>query len=304
VSLLIVILSLLLLVVSALSFYKWGYKALAAMAPLMILVLFKGLATTNIVMFLGGSIIIGSFAGVTFAQRKTFQFFLVLATLAFSLLTISHYFYRIEFQNIDMAEQIVKDGKEVFVRNIETLPQFIDLSEQEKESVIQLAQNIYKLLFPFNLFLSCFLLTIFGYFLLKVIFDLFIVKKSLQIKGLEYFKLNDYVIFGLIVSLGLLTLSIYVKTGVLNYIALNGVLIFSLLYFVQALGVLRFFLIKKKWPTMFLPIGLFLLLIVLGPTFVLVYVMMAGWGALDLWTDFRKLNNKDNKNQNTHSTTE
>ncbi len=73
-------------------------------------------------------------------------------------------------------------------------------------------------------------------------------------------------------------------------IALNMGLITALFYLVQAMGVIKFFLMKRNMPRYLLPV-MFLFLLLTGlqilPFFL---IILAGFGTLDLWADFRKLN--------------
>jgi hypothetical protein len=109
-------------------------------------------------------------------------------------------------------------------------------------------------------------------------------------KGLEFFRLNDYAIFILIggwLSFLLLDKS---EHEILYLAGLNIGLIVSALYLVQALGVVRFLLMKKNKPGHILTLALILTFILSIEVFVFIIILLTGFGTLDLWADFRKLN--------------
>ena len=97
-------------------------------------------------------------------------------------------------------------------------------------------------------------------------------------------------IFVLIASLAAVVfikddLSLYAKLA-----GLNTLLVITVLYFVQALGIIKFFLLKKGLPVIILP----MFFIFLGSLSIMAFAfsvfILSGYGALDVWTDFRKLN--------------
>ena len=85
---------------------------------------------------------------------------------------------------------------------------------------------------------------------------------------------------------------------------MNIALIASVFYFIQAIGVIKFYILKKGWPTYTLPMMFMMILVLGGGGIVFFSVLLAGFGSLDLWADFRKLNistienNVENNNEN------
>ena len=110
------------------------------------------------------------------------------------------------------------------------------------------------------------------------------------------FRLNDYFIFVLIAGLAAFRSQLLIDKSnysVLYSAGLNIALVAALLYFMQALGVVKFFMIKRGVPGYVLPLAAAGMLIhghVRSRCSCL--IMLAGVGALDVWADFRKLTPK------------
>ena len=75
----------------------------------------------------------------------------------------------------------------------------------------------------------------------------------------------------------------------LHTVSLNALLITSMLYFIQALGVIKFFLSRRGLPVIIIPGVLFLIVFLGIPAAVLTGILLTGMGVLDMWVDFRKL---------------
>ena len=97
-------------------------------------------------------------------------------------------------------------------------------------------------------------------------------------------------IFLLIAGWGIFMLLDKTLHPLISIVALNIALAASTLYIIQALGIIKFFLIKKGLRVIILPLTVITLMI-LGPN-VLMFAMiiLIGIGTLDMWGDYRKLN--------------
>ena len=83
---------------------------------------------------------------------------------------------------------------------------------------------------------------------------------------------------------------LFVKPGTseaVYTISVNGLLMLVTLYFIQSIGIIRHFLIRKKLPLIILPLGLGLTIMYDPRFFLIVALILAGLGLLDVWTDFR-----------------
>jgi uncharacterized protein YybS (DUF2232 family) len=123
----------------------------------------------------------------------------------------------------------------------------------------------------------------------------FLKKDGERMKSLEYYKMNDYLIFIFIGSWASFLILDSDFFPLINIVSLNIALMFSILYAIQALGIAKFFLIRKGLPVFLLPL-LVVSLIMLGiPAFTFVSILLTGLGTLDLWADFRKLTPEKNE---------
>ena len=81
--------------------------------------------------------------------------------------------------------------------------------------------------------------------------------------------------------------------SIIYIFGLNIALIFSVLYLIQSVGVIRFFFRKKGLPQFLIPLSFFIILF-LGSNFILFFfIILIGVGAIDFWADFRKLGGKN-----------
>lgn len=296
---LVFVVSILLLIVSALSFYKWGYWALLSILPLLGVVIYKVGGEADVFPLLMAPIVIGSIAGITYKTGRSLQFFLVSSALLVAIITSAHYFYMLEYKNVDLLSQM----KEDIVMFLDSSTLEVAEKDQIKKALPSSVElKLIRSVIPFSYFINGLVWSVIGLFILKISFVFISRKKFIFTKGLEFFKLNDYVIFALITCLAFIVFADSKNTQLLYFVMLNCLFILTTLYFVQALAIVRFLLITKKWPTFFLPLA-FLVIMQIGiKPLLVVILMMAGWGTLDLWTDFRNFNKpKENNNSNGNS---
>jgi hypothetical protein len=108
-------------------------------------------------------------------------------------------------------------------------------------------------------------------------------------KSLEYFRMNDYLIFLFIGSWAFFLILDSDLATLINIVSLNIALMLSILYAIQALGIAKFFLIRRGLPLFLLPLLVVSLMMLGIPAFTFVAILLTGLGTLDLWADFRKL---------------
>ena len=150
-----------------------------------------------------------------------------------------------------------------------------------------------KDMIPFSAFIYSLMVTSLSFFLMKKVF---MKKQGIGVRALELFRLNDYFIFSLIAGWGIFLLLDKNRFPAVTAAALNIALAASMLYIIQALGIIKFYIIKKGVPVVLLPL-MILTLLILGPS-ILIFAMiiLIGIGTLDLWGDFRKLNPEIERN--------
>jgi uncharacterized protein YybS (DUF2232 family) len=80
--------------------------------------------------------------------------------------------------------------------------------------------------------------------------------------------------------------------GFFKILGLNGMIVFSIIYFFQGIAILSFYFEKKK-----IPLAVRVLLygmVVIQQIFI---VVIAGIGFFDVWLNFRKIENNDTDKQ-------
>ncbi len=113
------------------------------------------------------------------------------------------------------------------------------------------------------------------------------------IRGLEFFRLNDFAIFVLIAGWAMYLFVDPTLSRIVSAAGFNIGMVTLTLYFVQALGVIKFMILKKGWSGYLLPALLLGVVFTGPPGMVLAIIILSGLGTLDLWADFRKLQHVD-----------
>ncbi len=266
--------------------HRWEYKGLLMLVPATLLYLYfliQGFEAP----FILAPFVIGACAGILFKKGKSFALYIILASSIMGAIASGSHFYMERFQNVNTAA-LLKEYTVKMIADSKIPAEEKKLMLEEFDSNIELIKN--KM--PFINFLSY---LIFASFCFPLLVHFFAQRKiPLQIKGIEYFRLNDYFIFVLILNWGTVLFINAEKYAFFHTIAINCALIASVLYFIQAIGVIKFFIIKKGLPQFLIPM-LFALMIMLGGGGIVFFsVLLTGFGSLDLWADFRKLNVKKN----------
>lgn len=103
---------------------------------------------------------------------------------------------------------------------------------------------------------------------------------------LNKWKAPDFLVWGVIV----ISLMLLVPNSSLKIIGLNGMILFTMIYFFQGMAIITFYFEKKQ-----LPIVLRVLLY--GIIFIqqLLVLAIAGLGFFDVWLNFRKIGKNNNK---------
>ncbi|MCP4133322.1 MAG: DUF2232 domain-containing protein [bacterium] len=282
-------------------FYKWEWKALFYVGP--------GILLSLVLMGMPGllpdflaPIAIGAIGGVTFKTGKSVKFFILAVTISVTCIYTGDYYFLKQVHNTDIANNTrieminflpeVKAFAAEWFTKLKVSPEGLNDAQTgiDKFGTMLKDENSFKVylsILPFGFFIQSLFNAFIGYFILRFFFSR--VVKSPSREGLEFFKLNDYCIFAVIIGWGLVLLLDKAEYSTINIIGLNAALIVSVFYVIQAMGIVKFFLIKKGAPSYLLPM-LFLFTVLLGGGAILVSaVVLAGLGTLDLWADFRKL---------------
>lgn len=278
-----------LLVSATIIFSRWlsgAIPLILALAIVSAINIFSGSESLHI---FSAIFIIGASAGYTFNKNKSIQFYLTLTSLVLTAAFSMNYYYLKNYKNID----IISESRDTFT---EIVGESSNISEKEKEELFQKIDEsliLIREVIPFSYFLNSVFMSLFAFFFLRVLFLRQNPELMEKIAGIENFKIKDQFIFLLIGGWLTVLLIDSGEYNILYTMGLNTALILSIFYVIQAFGIIKYFLVKKGLPTIILPVSIFIILLI-GIEYSLFFmIMLSGFGALDFWADFRKLNEKN-----------
>ncbi len=270
-----------LIIGSSYIFYRWELKAALIFIPLILFSVMYGDHNKNIPAMLV-PFIIGGLCGYTFKTGRSLKFFILSSSLSLAVVFAGNFYYQKIYGNINYLE----DSKALMIKLIDSYK----LPPHKKKQIIEDFDKMAIIasdLIPFSSFIYSLLLSSMGYLIAKLFY--LRIPGFTNIKGIESFRLNDYTIFLLIAGWLLFILSDADRNYIIYYAGINIALITSILYFLQAMGVIKHFLLKKNLPSILLPLSLFIVLIIGLEAAIFVSILLTGLGTLDLWADFRKI---------------
>ena len=276
---------LMLMVGSAFMYYRLEWKALLIFAVLIAAALVATGRSFDAPLMIA-PFLLGGIGGYTFKKGKSFGFFLLTTSFPLALLFTGFFYFLMIYQNVDFIGML--RGEMVKFMNAAGAPDDIKgqmLSEFDASRGDMIARV------PFSSFLNSVALSGLGYAIIRRFF--FRIERVPAGPGLESFRLNEYFIFVLIAGLAAYLLIDKSDYPVLHSGGLNVALIAALLYFVQALGLIKYLLLKRGLPGYILPLGLSVVLIMGIWIALFLFVFLAGFGALDVWADFRTMIGKN-----------
>jgi uncharacterized protein YybS (DUF2232 family) len=272
---------LILVLSSAYLFYRWEWKAFIIFIPIIAVTVYPGSLSGDVATFLA-PIILGGTGGYTFKKEKSLMFYTLIVSLSLTVLFSANYYQLKLVENIDILDQ----SKVEMMKMIETSK----VPEDQKKELLgdfDMWLEMMKDIIPFGTFIYSVLFSALSFYVVKSFLQRTVGAKA--ISGLELFRLNDYFIFVLIAGWAVVLLIDKSDYYIPYLTGLNCALIATLLYIIQSLGVIKFYLMKRGFPPYLAP--LFLVLLVLMGKEVTAFgaILLAGLGTLDFWADFRKL---------------
>ncbi|MCU0848340.1 MAG: YybS family protein [Spirochaetes bacterium] len=285
-----ILLGLFMVVSSAYVFFRWEWKAIAIFIPIILLTLYFSSGGKEIP-GLVAPVILGGIGGISFKKRKSFQFYFIISAAAISVFFAGGYYYLINHNEVDLLKLSRVEMKKVLTES-KTPDDIKGEILRDYEGWIESARN----LIPLVSFLYSMLAAGVMFLAMRIFFSRFMDTKS--IPGLEMFRMNDFFIFTLIGGWLLYLLVDKSVSPFANMLGLNTALIASSLYFIQALGVLKYIAKNKGIPGYVIPLSLFVVSLTGLEVLMFILVFLTGFGTLDFWADFRKLSNNENKLNN------
>ncbi len=266
---------------SAFMYYRLEWKAIVICAVLVLVSLaVSGRALDAPLMAM--PFLIGCTAGYALKRGKTFGFYLVIVSCSLTVIFTGFFYYMMVYQSVDFIGML----REEMLKFLTTAGAPDDIRNQMLSEFDGSRDDIVARV-PFSAFLNSMLLASVGYHLIRWALS----RAGLEVRGpgLESFRLNDYFIFALIAGLAVFLLIDKTDYPVLHSGGSNAVFMAALLYFVQGLGVIKFILMKRGIPGYVLPLAVSAILIAGIWIALFLFILLAGFGALDVWADFRKL---------------
>lgn len=285
------IIGLTLLISSANLFYKLKEKKSFFLLLLLILGIFSlitGFIIDNVPLIFT-PILIGAFGGISFRLNRSFQFFILVSSFSLALIFTLNYYILKEFKNIDLFVNIKGSV-------INLLEESSDVSKTEKDNIIKKIDVTLKeteKIIPFIYYLNSYFISIFCFYILSIIFEKFYTKNEININGIDFFRLNDYFIYPFICGWLIVLLVEREEYNSIVNIGLNVSLILSVLYLIQAIGIIKFYFRKRKIPSIFLTMLLLIVFLFGMEYFLFILIMLSGLGVIDFWADFRQLDKKN-----------
>ncbi len=274
---------------AAVFFFKWGWKkfipvTVVAVAGLIGAAMRDAAFLSDYLTVVVSPMIVGGVWGYTFSRGKSLYFFVLVTSLSLSFMFTADYYFLKLYKNYDL----VKESR-ARVADIVRSSEMPEKDKTEFLSRLDASMDTVKDVVPFTYFLNSVLGALLCFYIMKAFFSRYLGGSAAAVRGLEFFKLNDYFIYALIagwLSVLLVERSSYYAVYVFG---LNLALSFSVLYLIQSFGIIKYLLMKKNIPVLVLPAGLLVIALLGIEALLFVGIILLSVGALDFWADFRKL---------------
>ena len=297
----------LLAISSVLVFFRLGLASIIVFLPLAFFPVFFAEYAPSLSIFIV-PLIFGTTGGYCLKKSKGLDFYLTVSAIFFAILFTGNYYLIKKIHNYDMVSvsgQILLNKIEESEPVLEKLFQEYNVPEANRKQLRENFNQNFEILkdrkwiqfardtLPLATFIYSLVIGALSFFFLK---KFFLKQNEKRLKPLEYYRLNDYLIFLFMGSWAIFLVLDKSFSPLINIVSLNIAFMISVLYAIQALGIAKFFLIRKGLSPYLLSL-LILLLILLGiPAIAFVSILLTGIGTLDLWADFRKLNPDKKRN--------
>ena len=272
------------MVAASLLFYRRRWKSIAVIALFIAPGVFLYRMSVEYFPALVAAAAIGIIAGYSMREKKSFQFYLICASCAVGCV-LSVNFYALKFGR----------GIDLFNESRTQFIEYVNKAELPEEKKLELrtsfdaASVLIRELIPFSYFMNGLFFAAIAYAVVRFILRMIADRDAGCGRGIEYFRLNDYLIYTLIVGwLGVMLIDA-VRFPWLHALCLNTALIFSMLYVIQAMGIVKYFTIKKGFSFKLVAAVFLAIVLFFNEALIFAMVIMASIGAIDFWADFRKL---------------
>lgn len=270
------------MIATAVSVFKMGKYSALWLLPLSVLMIYFSIGYIDILVINLSALAIGSITGFAYRTKRLVQFIVLTSVFLVFGIFAADYLYETNYMGASLANEA-----ETAVQSFLDSGKLDDKQKAEFAEQYKFVMEIMKDLVPFMIFVSALMISFAGFSILDLIFKR-ILKAENFIKGIENFKVNEWLVFVVIISIALI---VFDKEG--NFypaktVGKNILLVMTVVYFIQSLGILKFVLMKKRIPVFIMPLFLLGMAIFSFQVFGFVAMFLAGIGLLDIWADFRK----------------
>ena len=305
-NLLLLISAVLLAISSVLIVYRLGIAGIIIFLPAAFIPVFFPEYASSLSVFIV-PLTFGATGGYCLKKSKGLHIYLTVSAMVFSALFTGNYYLIKSIHNYDMVAvsgQNLLQKMEEAEPELEKIFQEYNTPVENREKIKGDFQQTLEVLrdrkwlqfardmLPIISFLYSLMIGSLSFFFLK---KFFLKKDGERMASLEYYRMNDYLIFLFIGSWAFFLILDSGLFPLINIVSLNIALMLSILYAIQALGIAKFFLIRKGLPVFLLPLLVVSLMMLGMPAFTFVSILLTGIGTLDLWADFRKLTPEKNE---------
>ena len=283
------------MIATAVSVFKMGKYSALWLLPLSALMIFFSIGNIDILVMNLSALAIGGITGFAYRAKKSVQFIVLSSVFLVFGIFAADYLYETNYMGASLANE-AETAVQSFLNGG-------DLDEKQKSEFIEqynFVMEITKDLIPFMIFLSALMISFVGFSILDLIFKR-ILKAENFVKGIENFKVSEWLVFLVIVAIALVVFDNEGSFYHAKAIGENLLLVLAVVYFLQSFGIIKFMLMRKRIPVFIMPVLLLGMAIFSLQFFGFVVMFMAGIGLLDIWADFRKFSPesiKSDKNEN------
>jgi hypothetical protein len=209
---------------------------------------------------------------------------LLVTTVTLTVLFTANYCGLKHFRNIDLVRESEKQVREIINSS--------SIAQPEKDAAmsrVDASLATIRDVVPFTYFMNALLGALLCYYILRRLLTRQLNAGGREPDGIELLRFNDYFIFVLIFGWLAVLLADRGRHYAVYVTGLNAALSLSALYLLQALGIVKFYVVKKGLPPFILPLGLAVMVFLGIEVALFVAVILLSVGALDFWADFRRL---------------
>ncbi|HOF34693.1 MAG TPA: DUF2232 domain-containing protein [Spirochaetota bacterium] len=238
------------MIATAVSVFKMGKYSALWLLPLSVLMIYFSIGYIDILVINLSALAIGSITGFAYRSKRSVQFIVLTSVFLVFGIFAADYLYETNYMGASLSNEA-----ETAVQSVLDSGKLDDKQKAKLTEDYKFVMEIMKDSTPFMIFLSALMISFAGFSILDLIFKR-IMKAENFIKGIENFKINEWLVFLVIISIGLIVFDNGGKFYPAKTVGKNILLVLTVVYFIQSLGIIKFVLMKKRIPVFIMPLFL------------------------------------------------